>query len=172
LQPNRKWKYGVSRLNELAIHDFLFDFNTIYGPNCHRLAARNYFWSRRHRKWRHQTLFNVQEDSNSLQWTGRGYFRSPKTTSGREITISGLTSSRPLTSVALCGGLLVTTQRMYTFIQYTDLTTTVWPLGTTSGLGATGSGDIRPRLTSKSTLTFGSGPEEANSGLRKLLPVG
>ena len=62
--PNRKWKYGGSRLNVLAIHDFLFDFNTIYGPNCHRLAAINYFWSRRHRKWRHQTSFNVQEHRN------------------------------------------------------------------------------------------------------------
>ena len=116
MQPNRKWKYGVSRLNELAIHDFLFDFNTIYGPNCHRLAARNYFWSRRHRKWRHHTSFNVQEDSNSLQWAGQGYFRSPKITSGQEITISGLTSARPLTSVALCGGLLATTQRIRTLL--------------------------------------------------------
>ena len=167
------------------------------------MAARNYFPSRRHRKWRYQTLFNVQEDSNILQWAGRGYFRSPKATSGRELTISGLTSGRPLTSVALCGGLLATrnvctpygpltaisgppgsgnmtetalTNSQYTtsystFIQYTNLTATVWPLGTTSGLGATGSGDTRPRLTPKSTLTFGSGPEEANSGLRKLLPV-
>ena len=59
-----------------------------------------------------------------------------------------------------------------TFIQYMDLTATVWPLDTTSGLGATGNGDIRHRLTSKSTVTFRSGPEEANSGLLKLLPVG
>ena len=63
----RKWKYDGNRDNELAIHDFLFDFHTIYEPNCHRLAARNYFRSGRHRKWRHQTAFNVREHPNIRQ---------------------------------------------------------------------------------------------------------
>ena len=110
-RSNRKWKYGGNRVNELAIHDFLFDFNRIYAPNCHRLAARNYFRSVWHRKLRNQTSFNVQDDPNALQWAGGSYFRSPKTTSGRVITISGFRSGRLLTSAALCVGLLATTQR-------------------------------------------------------------
>jgi len=130
--------------------------------------------------------------------------RPPETTSGRKTTVSGLTSGRPLTSVALCTGLLATTRRLRTlrdadgrfhpnrkwkycgsrlnvlaihdflfdFNTIYGLTATVWPLETTSGLGATENGDIRPCLTSKRTLTVCSGPDEATSGLRKLLPVG
>ena len=51
---------------------------------------------------------------NIPQWAGGSYFRSPKTTSGRKTTVSGLTSGRPLTSVALCTGLLATTRRIRT----------------------------------------------------------
>jgi len=43
---------------------------------------------------------------------GRKLLPPPKTTSGWPPTVSGLTSGRPLTSVALCGGLLETTQRL------------------------------------------------------------
>ena len=53
-----------------------------------------------------------------------------------------------------------------------DLAPTVRPPASTSGLGDTGNEAIRRRLTSKETLTFHSEPEEATSGLQKLLPVG
>jgi len=43
LRSNRKYKYGGNRKNELAVIDFLFDFNTMYGPIRHRFEARNYF---------------------------------------------------------------------------------------------------------------------------------
>jgi len=98
---DRKWKYGGNRVNELAIQDFLFGFNTIYPPNCHGLATRNYFRSWRHRKWRHMTLFNVQEDSYIIKWAGGGYFWSPETTSVREITISGFMACLRLMSGAV-----------------------------------------------------------------------
>jgi len=50
-RPNRKWKYGGNRENELTAIDFLFDLNTMYGPIDHRFDARNYFRSRRNRKY-------------------------------------------------------------------------------------------------------------------------
>jgi len=98
VQPEvEKWR---KPRRELARHDFLYDFNTIYGRICHRLAARNYFRSGRRRKWRNQTPFNVQEDPRTLQWDGGSHFRFPKTASGRVISISGLTSGRRMTSAA------------------------------------------------------------------------
>jgi len=39
-KPKPKQKYGGSHIKELAVPDFLFHFNTIYGPICHRLAAK------------------------------------------------------------------------------------------------------------------------------------
>jgi len=50
-RPNRKWKYRGNRKNELAAMDFLFDPNTMYGCISHRFDARNYFRSRRNRKY-------------------------------------------------------------------------------------------------------------------------
>ena len=43
LRSNRKYKYDGNRKSELAVIDFLFHFNTMYGPIRHRFEARNYF---------------------------------------------------------------------------------------------------------------------------------
>jgi len=58
-----------------------------------------------------------------------------------------------------------------TLVQYMDLTGTVRPLRTTSGLGDTGNEVIRHRSMANNTLIFHTGPVEATSGLRKLLAV-
>jgi len=52
LAPTSKPKveYGGNHINELAVPDFLFAFNTICGPVCHRLAVKNYFRFQRNRK--------------------------------------------------------------------------------------------------------------------------
>jgi len=52
--------------NELAVPDFLFDFNTTYGLISHRLAVKNYFWFYQNRKNRRASL-NVKRDRNGRQ---------------------------------------------------------------------------------------------------------
>jgi len=42
--------YGKNHINELAVPDFLFDFNTIYGHIYQRLAVKDYFRFRQNRK--------------------------------------------------------------------------------------------------------------------------
>ena len=78
LPQNRKWKYGENSILQLATVDFLFDFNTMYGSIGHRFNARNYFRSRRNRKYKNLTTTDLNNASRTgLRCTGK-YFRSPK----------------------------------------------------------------------------------------------
>jgi len=64
-----------NRINELAVFDFPFDFHTIYGHICHRLAVKNYFRFRENgvseKCGMGRGLFPYQVASSSIQMFGK-----------------------------------------------------------------------------------------------------
>jgi len=76
--PKPEVKYGGNHINELVVSDFMFDFNTMYGPICHCLAAKSYFRSGRifqNGGCRHTGFLKFR---NVKRWTGQeGQYTSP-----------------------------------------------------------------------------------------------
>ena len=69
-------KYHVNRKNELPVIDFLFVPNAMYGSIGHRFDARNYFRSRRNRKYWNL----ITADSSNVS---RPVHEAQESTSGR-----------------------------------------------------------------------------------------
>jgi len=124
-------------------------------------VSRNYFRSVDYHFWFDVwSSADVPQHSAQLIWQLRNVIRAFPAkmaddshfwqTGNRNMTETAYTNSQYSTSYS-------------TLIQYMDVTATVWPLETTSGLGDTGSDVIRCRMTSK-RLTVDRRDNSHNNG--------